>query len=1162
MNGTLNITTQPEIGDDIYRSLVNNSNTTVLLGVPDGIILFANKAAREMFGYTFEEFTKINRTALFDTADGRYIAGLQLRETNNIFRGEVTAIKKNGERFQCNVSSVIFTDTDGHEKTSTTIIDLTERVQAEAGAKRSQQFLNLILANTEESFLMIDRNLNIIMHNHAADWWAKRMMGIDIKNGMSIWELAKPERHVLLTNIYENVFNGASHETETKIDLPEGGYCYLINHFKPAFNQIGEVVAAIVTSRDITAKKEAEIKLLQSEEKYRMLFKNNPFAAWIYDFETLKFIEVNDAAIQFYGYSKEEFSKFTLKDIRPADDIPLLLENLEEINGNKEQTDTIWRHRKKNGEIVYVNIKSDWLVYNDKTARLVMINDVTMKVEAETELIKSTERFLLASKATSDAIWDRNLISNELKWGEGLFTLFGHHGKDVTYEKWASLIHPDDRSETEKSILKVMKNAEVSIWRHEYRFKNVSAVYHYILDHAYIVRDESKKAVRMIGAMKDITQLKEKEKELISQNEKFYFASKATSDIIWDWDLTTNKIEWSDNYTKILGHPLPPDSILSFDSCINKFHPDDFERVSESLKTAIGDPALQNWECESKYLKANGQYADIIDHGYIVRNSTGKGVRMIGAMQDITEQKYLQKLLAIEVEIYELSTSEKYDFKNIVKKLIKGIEQLHEGIFCSVVLLTDNETMQTLAAPRFPKEYVDAINDSPISLQSHPSGVAMFTQSPVIVEDLQTDSKWKHCHEIAEKFGIRACWSIPIINSTGNVMASFAIHYAIPKTPEKNELNTLNKVINLLRILMENNMSLEQMRISNERYDIVSRATNDLIWDWDLEADELYRDPEGLKKVYGLMSNESIKRFNDWLERIHPDDREKVRLVIHEMLQTNQEKTFEVEYRFKRQDNTYSHVYDRGYIMRNTQGKPYRMIGAAQDVTERKRLEQELLGQELNRQRAISQATIDTQEKERAEIGKEMHDNINQVLTTTKLYLDLAVTNEELKEEMIAKSSKNIIYVINEIRQLSRSLMMPSLGDLGLIDSLNDLIESINATGKLKVTLLVNNFDENILEQNLKLMIFRLAQEAFNNILKHASATIAIIHLMIEKKYINLTITDDGKGFDISQIKRGAGLNNIQNRVYLFNGSLLINTAPGKGCELVIDIPFSHSFES
>src|SRR5206468_7954112 len=133
--------------------------------------------------------------------------------------------------------------------------------------------------------------------------------------------------------------------------------------------------------------------------------------------------------------------------------------------------------------------------------------------------------------------------------------------------------------------------------------------------------------------------------------------------------------------------------------------------------------------------------------------------------------------------------------------------------------------------------------------------------------------------------------------------------------------------------------------------------------------------------------------------------------------------------------------------------KDPRVLVLANDITEKIKAEEELIANELERQKAINQATIDTQEQERSEIGKELHDNVNQVLTTTKLYLDLALSNNELKDELIKKSSKNIISVINEIRQLSRSLMDPSIGDLGLIDSIKDLIENINLTRKLQVIL-------------------------------------------------------------------------------------------------------------
>lgn len=369
------------------------------------------------------------------------------------------------------------------------------------------------------------------------------------------------------------------------------------------------------------------------------------------------------------------------------------------------------------------------------------------------------------------------------------------------------------------------------------------------------------------------------------------------------------------------------------------------------------------------------------------------------------------------------------------------------------------------------------------------------------------------------------------------------------------ELNTLERIRNIIRILMEYHWSLNEIKKANEQFDVVMKATHDLIWDWDLQANHVYRSALGLEKVYGLKDNKSIETMEGWITHIHPEDVENIQKTISGIVLGNKANTFDIEYRFRRDDGNYSYVYDRGMVLRNKEGKPVRLIGAAQDITERKRLEEELLRTELEKQKAINQATVDSQEQERSEIGKELHDNVNQILTTTKLYLDLALTNIELKDELIQKSNKNIISVINEIRQLSRSLMNPTIGDLGLMDSIHDLIENINITRKLHVNLVADHELESLLSPNYKLTVFRIIQEALNNAIKHAKARTVEIRFKRFGTSIMLSIKDDGTGFDSASVKLGAGLKNIQNRVYLVNGTYALQTSPGKGCKIIINFP-------
>jgi PAS domain S-box-containing protein len=489
--------------------------------------------------------------------------------------------------------------------------------------------------------------------------------------------------------------------------------------------------------------------------------------------------------------------------------------------------------------------------------------------------------------------------------------------------------------------------------------------------------------------MQDITELKVKEKELIKSNDRYKYVSLATSDIIWDWNLKKEQVLLSENFYKVFGWELPANNKLPIKDCISYIHPEERDSIWNNARKAIQSTDSKHWKSSFRYLKANGTYAFVTLKGYIIRNKRGKSIRMIGAIQDITDKKLKER----------------------------------------------------------------------------------------------------------------------------------------------------------------------QLTESNERFDAVLKATNDLIWDWNIESDNFYRDPDGLRKVYGVANDADIKSIYTWLKRIHPEDGPHVQNIINDILHSTDQDTFEVEYRFKRDDNRYNFVYDRGIIKRNAEGRPIRMIGAAQNITERKRLEMQLLKKELDKQKLISQATIETQEQERSEISKELHDNVNQVLTTTKLYLDLSISNPEMKDELILKSTKNIIYVINEIRQLSRSLMNPSLGDLGLIESINELIENINLTGRLKARLQAAPILDEILSENQKLMVYRIVQEAINNALKHAKAQNVTIKLADNEQWIELFIEDDGIGFNFDTIKKGSGLKHIQNRVYLANGTLNVNSAPGTGCSIMINFP-------
>ncbi|MEA5509011.1 EAL domain-containing protein [Crocosphaera sp. UHCC 0190] len=144
--------------------------------------------------------------------------------------------------------------------------------------------------------------------------------------------------------------------------------------------------------QDISQRKHMELALQKSEEKYRLLFEANPHPLWVYDSETLQFLEVNEAAIQHYGYSRQEFLEMTIENIRPVEDITMLRKFLTN-HPHRIHESGVWQHKKRNGELINVEIISQEIIYTGRKARLVLAHDITESLKAKLELKKSEKRF-------------------------------------------------------------------------------------------------------------------------------------------------------------------------------------------------------------------------------------------------------------------------------------------------------------------------------------------------------------------------------------------------------------------------------------------------------------------------------------------------------------------------------------------------------------------------------------------------------------------------------------------------------------------------------------------------------------------------------------------------------------------------------------------------
>lgn len=249
----------------------------------------------------------------------------------------------------------------------------------------------------------------------------------------------------------------------------------------------------------------------------------------------------------------------------------------------------------------------------------------------------------------------------------------------------------------------------------------------------------------------------------------------------------------------------------------------------------------------------------------------------------------------------------------------------------------------------------------------------------------------------------------------------------------------------------------------------------------------------------------------------------------------------------------------QGQALLDEKGIHTQYFAIGTDITETILLENKLSKERIEKQREITHAVLLAQERERAEIGRELHDNINQILGAAKMYIELAKADEELLQVCLDKSSEYIVNVIAEIRIISKKLSIPALRAMGITDDIKILLDDLRALHPTKFEFNSDPVNKEDIDENLQQHIFRIVQEQVTNIIKHADASHATINLTKDQSTITLIISDNGKGDDLSQQKKGVGIVNITSRVEICGGTLTIISKPGEGYGLKAVFPLNDN---
>src|SRR5580704_2945224 len=279
---------------------------------------------------------------------------------------------------------------------------------------------------------------------------------------------------------------------------------------------------------------------------------------------------------------------------------------------------------------------------------------------------------------------------------------------------------------------------------------------------------------------------------------------------------------------------------------------------------------------------------------------------------------------------------------DVLEAICTQIEKRYSGLLCSVLLLeSDGTTLRTSAAPSLPKEYSEAIDGFQIGPRAGSCGTAVHRRRQVVVSDIASDPLWADYSQLALRHGLRACWSTPIASQNGKILGTFAVYYREPRTPDVLHLQLIAHATHLAGIAIERDRAKAELRAAESRYRTLVERLPAITYVAELGAEGPwhYVSPQ-IESILGFSPAEWLSSSTNWMNRIQPEDRH-LALAAEKRFQETHE-LFQAEYRMLARDGRVLWFRDEAVMLQDTDSQQLLMQGVLYDITERKRLEDQL----------------------------------------------------------------------------------------------------------------------------------------------------------------------------------------------------------------------------
>ncbi|MDX6532128.1 MAG: hypothetical protein QOH41_4418 [Blastocatellia bacterium] len=553
-------------------------------------------------------------------------------------------------------------------------------------------------------------------------------------------------------------------------------------------------------------------------------------------------------------------------------------------------------------------------------------------LELQEEKLRQSEAYLSeAQQLSHTGSFGWRVSTGEILWSEETFRIFQFEATTKpTVELIFQRVHPDDVAFVKQTIDRASQDGKD--FDLEYRLLMPDGFVKHVHVVAHALSDESG-GVEYVGAVMDVTgqhqsraALEKAFGEIKSSENRLKLVIDTIPGMVWS-GLPDGSFDFvNEPWLTYLG--LSWEDLSARGGLVSVVHPDDVEESVDRWNTTRS--AGRHTDHELRMRGADGQYRWFLTRALPLRNDLGNIIKWYGTATDIEDRKRVEMLLSGEKRLLEMIA--RGDSRALIlDALCRFVEGLASGGLSSILLLDPNTNrLRHGAAPSLPAQYAQAIDGIVIGPSVGSCGTAAYRKEAVIVSDIATDPLWADFRELASAHGLRACWSTPILSSTGKVLGTFAIYYREPRSPTPPDHNVIEQITHLASIALERAQAEEALseraRLLDLTHDTVFvRDMSDVITYWNRGAEELY----------GWTREEAVDKVSHELtQTIFPAP---LTEINEELLHTGR---WEGELTHTKRDGTQVVVASRWSLQRDERGMPASILETNNDITARKRAEE------------------------------------------------------------------------------------------------------------------------------------------------------------------------------------------------------------------------------